>query len=222
MFTSVLQSWSRAQFRRVAVLFAHTPITPNMLTLTGFLINVLVGLAVAWGNLLLGAALIFVAGVFDLLDGALAKVKNQASPFGAFLDSFVDRYGEAAMLGGLLVYYVRQAPWGACADCADSGRAALHYLWTGDAAVNIVLIFFAMVGSTMISYARARAEALKIDCEIGLLPRTERVVLIALGLLFALPTPVLWVLAIGTHITAVQRLLFVWEVSSGRRPPQRQ
>ncbi len=218
MFTSVLQSWSRAQFRRVAVLFVNTPITPNMLTLTGFLINILVGLAVAWGNLLLGAALIFVAGVFDLLDGALAKVKNQASPFGAFLDSFVDRYSEAAILGGLLVYYVRQVPFTACADCADTGRAALHYLWNGDAAVNIVLIFFTMVGSTMISYARARAGALKIDCEIGLLPRTERVVLIALGLLFALPTPILWILAVGTQITAVQRLLFVWEVSSGRRP----
>jgi CDP-diacylglycerol--glycerol-3-phosphate 3-phosphatidyltransferase len=166
----------------------------------------------------LGAALIFVAGGFDLMDGALAKVKNQASPFGAFLDSFVDRYSEAAILGGLLIFFVRQAPFAGCADCADTGRAALHYFWNGDAGVNIVLIFFTMVGSTMISYARARAGALKVDCEVGLLPRTERVVLIALALLFSLVTPVLWILAIGTQITALQRLMYVWEVTSGRRP----
>ena len=116
MFTSVLQSWSRAQFRRVAALLASTPLTPNMLTLTGFFINVLVGAGRRHRQFVLGAALIFVAGVFDLLDGALAKVKNQMSQFGAFLDSFVDRYSEAAIYGGLLVYYLRRRrPFTGCA-----------------------------------------------------------------------------------------------------------
>jgi CDP-diacylglycerol--glycerol-3-phosphate 3-phosphatidyltransferase len=94
----------------------------------------------------------------------------------------------------------------------------LHYLWTGVPALNVFLIFATIVGSTMISYARARAGALHVDCEVGLLPRSERVVLIALALLLNLVTPALWILAIGTQITAAQRLLYVWEVTSGRRP----
>ena len=218
MFTSALQSWSRAQFRRAAALLASTPLTPNMLTLTGFFINILVGVAVATGNLVLGAALIFVAGVFDLMDGALAKVKNQMSQFGAFLDSFVDRYSEAAIHGGLLLYYLQQTPFTGCVGCTDTSQTLIHYFWTGIPAVNVVLIFLTIVGSTMISYARARAGALHVDCEVGLLPRSERVVLIALGLLFNLVTPALWILAIGTQITAAQRLMYVWEVTSGRRP----
>ena len=128
-----------------------------------------------------GAALIFVAGVFDLMDGALAKVKNQMSQFGAFLDSFVDRYSEAAIHGGLLVFYLQQTPFTGCAGCTDTGQTLIHYLWTGIPAVNVFLIFLTIVGSTMISYARARAGALHVDCEVGLLPRSERVVLIALA-----------------------------------------
>ena len=220
MFSSVLQSWSRAQFRRLAALFAGTPITPNMLTVTGFFINVLVGLVLASGNLLAGGILILAAGVFDLLDGALAKVKNQMSQFGAFLDSFIDRYSEAVIYAGLLVYYLRQGSLAPCATCGDTAGWLTHYLWTGDTAVNIVLIFFTIVGSQMISYARARAGSLKVDCEVGLFPRSERIVLIALGLLLGLVTPVLWILAIGTQVTAVQRLIYVWEVTSGRRSPR--
>jgi CDP-diacylglycerol--glycerol-3-phosphate 3-phosphatidyltransferase len=217
LFTSVLQSWSRAQFRRVAALLANTPLTPNMLTLTGFALNLVVGLVIATGNLFWGAVLIFVAGVFDLLDGALAKVKNQMSPFGAFLDSFVDRYGEAAMYGGLLVYYLGRNTAAPCATCTDPGATLNHYFWAGDPAVNVGLLVVIIAGANMISYARARAGSLHIDCEVGLMPRTERVVLFALGLLLGLPTPMLWLLALGSQITALQRLFYVWEITSGRR-----
>ena len=202
MITQRLQDWARRIARNVARVFASTPITPNMLTIFGFLLNLVVAYLLASGNLIAGGVMIIVAGLFDMLDGALAKVTNRTSDFGAFLDSVVDRYSEAAVLFGLLLYYYQQPN--------DQGL------------IEIVLIYVILVGSMMISYSRARAGALNIRNEVGLMARPERIILLAAGLLFNayLLVPVLWVLAIGTQLTALQRVLHVWQVTGGKNRPE--
>ncbi|HYO49683.1 MAG TPA: CDP-alcohol phosphatidyltransferase family protein, partial [Chloroflexia bacterium] len=176
-----------------------TPITPNMLTLFGLVLNGAVAVLLATGHLVAGGVMIIVAGLFDMLDGALAKITNRVSAFGAFLDSVVDRYSEAVVLLGLLLYYYQQL--------------------SIQRVTEVVLIYAILFGSVMISYTRARAEGLNIKNEVGLMARPERIILLAVGLLFntVLLIPVLWVLAIGTQITAIQRIVHVWLVTTGKK-----
>jgi CDP-diacylglycerol--glycerol-3-phosphate 3-phosphatidyltransferase len=170
-----------------------------MLTLFGFVLNAIVAAILASGHLIIGGVALIFAALFDMLDGALAKITNHVTTFGGFLDSVVDRYSEAVVLLGLLLFY---------------------YLRPGDGGLTeIVLIYVTLVGSVMISYSRARAEALGIHNEVGLLARPERIVILAIGLIFHtwLLDVVLWVLAIGTQITALQRIVHVWLVTTGKR-----
>jgi CDP-diacylglycerol---glycerol-3-phosphate 3-phosphatidyltransferase len=203
LFTHWLQSWARNVARRVAQVFVKTPITPNMLTLFGFVLNAVVAALLATNHLVAGGLMLVFAGLFDMLDGALAKITNRMSTFGAFFDSVVDRYSEAVVLLGLLLYYYRFA--------------------NDTALTEIVLIYVILVGSMMVSYARARAGALHIQNEVGLMARPERIVLLALGLLFPVvgQVPVLLivlgVLAVGTQFTAIQRIVYVWQVTQGNR-----
>ena len=199
MLTQLLQTWARSVARRAAQIFVKTPITPNMLTLFGLVLNIGVAVLLATGHLVAGGVMVIVAGLFDMLDGALARITSRMSAFGAFLDSVVDRYSEAVVLLGLFLYYYPQP-----------GNQGL---------ISVVLIYAILFGSMMISYARARAGALHIQNEVGLMARPERIVLIALGLLFptVLLLPILWILAIGTQITAIQRIIHVWQVTSGKR-----
>jgi CDP-diacylglycerol--glycerol-3-phosphate 3-phosphatidyltransferase len=196
LLTQLLQGWARGVARRVAQIFVKTLVTPNMLTLFGLVLNAAVAALLITGHLVAGGIMIIFAGAFDMLDGALAKITNRMSSFGAFLDSVVDRYSEAIVLLGLLLFFY------------TSNRS--------DRLIEIVLIYVILVGSMMISYARARAGALHIQNEVGLMARPERILLLALGLLFEnwLLTPVLWVLAIGTQLTAIQRILYVYQVTS--------
>jgi CDP-diacylglycerol--glycerol-3-phosphate 3-phosphatidyltransferase len=202
VITQWLQDWARRVARRVAQIFASTPVTPNMLTIFGFLLNVVVAILLATGNLIAGGIMIIVAGLFDMLDGALAKITNRTSDFGAFLDSVVDRYSEATVLFGLLLYYYQQP--------------------NQEGLIEIVLIYVILVGSMMISYARARAGALNIRNETGLMARPERVILLAIGLLVNayLLMPVLWILAAGTQFTALQRIVYVWQITGGKNRPE--
>jgi CDP-diacylglycerol--glycerol-3-phosphate 3-phosphatidyltransferase len=170
---------------------ARTGVTPTQLTLLGFVLNLIVAGVLALGYLSAGGGLLLLAGGFDTLDGALARVTARATTFGAFLDSTLDRYSEAAVLLGLLY------------DGAHRGDLAVP-----------VLAFLVIVGSLLVSYSRARAEGLGLDCEVGIAPRPERVVLLGLGLIFHLEVPVLLVLAVITHVTAVQRILHVRALTS--------
>lgn len=176
--------------RRLAELIARrlarTGVTPNGLTLIGFALSVLVGAVLAAGFLPIGGVLLLLAGAFDTLDGALARVTSTASRFGAFLDSTLDRYAEAVLLFGLLI---------------DASRRR-------DSAAEL-LAFVVIVGSLMVSYNRARAEGLGIDCEVGIAPRPERVLILGLGLIIGLEVVALAILAVLTHVTAVQRILRV-------------
>jgi CDP-diacylglycerol---glycerol-3-phosphate 3-phosphatidyltransferase len=188
----MLQGWARNIARQAARIFVRTPITPNMLTLFGLVLNAIVAYLLATGNLVAGGLMLVGASLFDLLDGALAKITNRVSEFGAFLDSVVDRYSEAIVLLGLLLLYYN--------------KPNLSGL------IEIVLIYVTLVGSMMISYARARAEGLGFRNEVGLMARPERIVILAVGLLFG---PIglliaLWILALGTQVTAIQRIVHVW------------
>ncbi len=202
MLTQLVQARARAIARKVAGIFVKTGITPNMLTIFGFVLNAVVAYLIATNHLVAGGLMMLFAGLFDMLDGALAKITNKVSQFGAFLDSVVDRYSEAVILFGLLLYYYNQP-----------NSAGL---------IQIILIYTILVGSMMISYNRARAGALNIANEVGILARPERIILLAIGLLFTtvLLDPILWVLAVGTQFTALQRIIYVWQVTTGKRKGQ--
>ena len=183
---------------RAAGLIARTGATPNTLTLLGFLGMAAAGVLCAAGSFFFAGLVVAASCVFDALDGALARVTGAASPFGAFLDSFLDRYAEAAVYGGLVVYY------------AGAGTIS-----------GVEAAFAAAIGSLMVSYARARAEGLGIECRTGLFARPERIAVIIIGLVTGLVLPALVVLAVATNITAVRRLLAVRGVTlSVSRPPR--
>ena len=174
----------------IADLLVWLGFTPNTLTLIGFLMNVAVAVVLSQGQMRWGAVAFFLAGAFDGLDGALARKLNRVSRFGAFLDSTIDRLSEAAVFLGLLVWYTGQ-----------------------DASQEIVLIYATIVGSLMVSYSRARAEGLGMDCKIGLLTRMERAILLFVGLLLGQVRITLWVMAVLANFTALQRMVYVWRRS---------
>lgn len=171
-----------------ARVLAKTRLSPNSLTLLGFLLNIGVAYLLATGHFLLGGSLMLGAGIFDLLDGALARTTGKVTKFGALLDSTLDRYSEAVLLFGLVVYFARH-----------------------DAATEVILVFAAIVGSMLVSYVRARAEGLGLDAEIGIMRRTVRISTLAVGLMINQVTIALWLLAVLTNLTAGQRLFYVWQ-----------
>jgi CDP-diacylglycerol--glycerol-3-phosphate 3-phosphatidyltransferase len=163
---------------------AAARVTPNMLTVAGFLGNVAAAVLVANGQLLVGGILVLLFSALDMLDGALARATGRATPFGALFDSVLDRLSEAAVLGGILVYEL------------DRGNQE-----------ETVLAFVAVVGSLMVSYVRARAEGLGVSMTSGLFTRSERVVLTAIALIISpLLRPALWALAAITLVTVAQRV----------------
>jgi len=170
-----------------------------MLTVLGLLISIMTAIIIAQGNLFVGGWLVLFAGIVDMFDGAMARVRDAATTFGAFLDSTLDRYSESIILLGLLVYALQhprlQEPYWPIA---------------GEQAWMITFIFVAGVGSLMVSYTKARAEGLGIECKTGLLARPERVIILALGLLTNTGIWALAILAVFSHVTAIERMVAVW------------
>jgi phosphatidylglycerophosphate synthase len=165
------------------------PFHPNTITIAGFFVSLLASGVLA-SNLRLGGVLVLAAGVFDVLDGVVARTHDKKSVFGAFLDSVLDRYSDAFML------------------LAVGWNLLGHGNRTG-----LILSLLSLVGGFLISYTRARAEGLGHDCKNGLLERPERVVLISGGAISGLIMPVLWTLAVFTQVTAMQRIYHVWKVT---------
>jgi CDP-diacylglycerol--glycerol-3-phosphate 3-phosphatidyltransferase len=164
-------------------------IKPDALTFTGLAVNIGAAYVIATGHFPLGGILILVAGLFDLLDGALARFAKKTTKFGAILDSTVDRISEAAIFCGLIVWYM-------------PGRS------------EILLIFAVLIGSFLVSYIRARAEGLGLECKGGLFTRAERVIVLAVGLLVNQVVIALWILVVFVYITVVQRLVYLRRVRS--------
>lgn len=178
---------------------ARSGVTPNMLTSIGLLLSVVTALVIAQGNWFVGGLLVLFAGVFDMFDGAMARVRNAATTFGAFLDSTLDRYSESMILFGLL-YYTLQHP----------GLQDAFWPIPNAQSWMIAFIFIAAVGSIMVSYTKARAEGLRIECKTGLLARPERVIILAFGLLTHTGIWAMALLAVFSHVTAVERMISVW------------
>ena len=168
-------------------LLSKTGLTPDILTWIGLFINIIAAAVIALNHLLVGGILVLFSGLFDLLDGALARYNNKTTRFGALLDSTFDRLSEALVLIGILILYLN-----------------------GEHTLEILLIFGVLVASFLISYIRARAESLGIECKTGLFTRAERVIILALGLMIDQVLITLIVLAVFTIVTVIQRLVHVW------------
>ncbi len=181
---------------------ASLGVSPNMLTLVGLVLSGVTALVIAQGYLLAGGLLVLFAGIFDMFDGAVARVRGAATTFGAFFDSTLDRYSESIILFGLL-WYVLQRP----------GLHEPRWPFSHEQSWMIVLVFIAVVGSLMVSYTKARAEGLGLECKTGLLARPERVVILAIGLLSGTEIWALAVLAVFSQITALERILHVWRTT---------
>lgn len=180
--------------RPVVRLLAKTPITPNTISWLGFLVAIGAGSLITTGHLFAAGLIVLVAGFFDILDGALARTTNQNTKFGAILDSSLDRLGEAVVLLAILIFYILNA----------SERPVIVAL----------LVTLTIIGSFMVSYVRARAEALGLKGETGLFSRAERVIVLALGLLlsqisYALITALALVMMFS-FVTVSQRLIYAW------------
>ncbi len=171
----------------IVTVLGKTKLKPNTLTFIELAISIGVAYAIVTGYFLLGGVLVLVSGLFDLLDGALARFTKQSTKFGAILDSAVDRISEAAIFCGLLIWYLPKE----------------------GATLEIVAIFAALIGSFLVSYIRARAEGLGLECRVGLFTRAERVIVLAVGLLVNQVFIALWVLVVFVYITVAQRLLYL-------------
>lgn len=169
-------------------ILSRSRIKPNALTFINLALNIVAAYVIASSHFILGGVLVLASGLFDLLDGALARLTGQTTSFGAILDSTVDRISEAAVLCGLLIWYIPK-----------------------EAKIEIVLIFAVLIGSFLISYIRARAEGLGLQCQVGLFTRAERVIVLSIGLLVNQVFIALCVLAVFSYITVVQRLLYLWK-----------
>jgi CDP-diacylglycerol---glycerol-3-phosphate 3-phosphatidyltransferase len=198
MFSRRVQQQARLLVTLLIQPFVRLGITPNSLTVVGLLLSVFTAAVIATGQLVAGGLLVLFAGIFDMFDGAVARVNNTATTFGAFFDSTLDRYAESIILLGLLVYALQRP------DLREGVWPFAHeQIWM------IILTFIAAVGSLMVSYTKARAEGLGLECKTGLLARPERVVILALGLLSGMSVWAVVLLAVLAQVTALERIVSV-------------
>ncbi|UCF59983.1 MAG: CDP-alcohol phosphatidyltransferase family protein [Anaerolineaceae bacterium] len=185
-----LTEYLRIRFKHVVdpigAFLNHLGIAPNTLTFTGLIGNLIGAMFLSQGNFLVGGLIVLAMGPLDALDGTMARLRGEASDFGAFVDSVTDRYIELIIYGGLLVHYLQQAE--------------LVWAW---------LIFGAAAGSVLVSYVKARAEALNFEAKGGILTRAERYIVLAPSLVFGIPKVGIAIVAILANITAFQRIYFV-------------
>ena len=206
------KTWTSAFGRACGVLLqaivnglALTRISPNVLTFIGLIINTAAAILFGYAKehnyvrLFVYAALVIIgAGIFDMVDGRVARQTQQVTVFGAFFDSVIDRYSDVVLFFGLLVFYAR-----------------------GNRFFYVVLAAFVMVTSLMVSYTRARAEALIGQCKVGFMERPERIVLIIIGALFnrwGAMAPVLWILAVLSTITVIHRISYTYQMTKHLAP----
>jgi CDP-diacylglycerol--glycerol-3-phosphate 3-phosphatidyltransferase len=159
---------------------------PNTMTIMGLVGNTIGAYFLAQGQMTVGGILILLMGPIDALDGTMARLRGEASEFGAFVDSVTDRYSELVIFAGLLYHFVTQQN-----------------------PLAVMLVFFAAAGSVLVSYMRARAQSLGYETKIGILTRMERYLVLVPALIFNIPVLGLWIIAIFANLTALQR---IWDV----------
>jgi CDP-diacylglycerol--glycerol-3-phosphate 3-phosphatidyltransferase len=180
----------------VVRVLARTPVTPNALSWSGFILALGAAALIVTGYPLAAGIVMLVAGFFDILDGALARRIKKVTPFGAVLDATLDRLSEAVILLAILaVYAIQQSLYG------------------------VLLVGVALTCSLLVSYVRARAEAQGLECKVGIFTRAERVAILALGLLLSYFTPALIIalaiIVVFSLVTIIQRVVYVWR----QKPP---
>ncbi len=159
------------------------PVNPNSLTVIGACVSLVAAYELAAGAFVAGGLLILAGGAFDLVDGAIARHHGSATSFGAFLDSTLDRVVDMAPLLGITLYFARQ------------GAAGL-----------VLLTGYTLAVSVLVSYTQAKAEQVVPDFNVGLFERGERIVLLAAGAVFGWVVLALWLVALGSSVTVVQRI----------------
>jgi len=176
----------------IKLIFKTEKLNPTYFTLLGLVVNLLAAAAFVCGEWLWAGSLILAAGLFDMLDGVVARTFDKVTNFGGFLDSVIDRYSDLVLLIGLIIYY------------ADNHN--MHLL---------ILTAVVSIGSILIPYTRARAEVFIPHCDVGIMERAERIILLAAGGIFQsvfnIMPVVLWILAIFTHLTVFHRIYFTWK-----------
>ena len=175
----------------IVIVLSKIHVSPNLLTLFGLVVNIAAAVLFAKGSFFWAALVVLFAGIFDILDGEVARLTKRVTRFGGFLDSVIDRYSDLLLLLGLTLWY------------AKLGR--MFYVGLTD---------LVLIGSVMTSYTRARAESLIPQCKVGFLERPERVVLLIIGALSDRMGAVLWVMAILSNWTVFQRIWYTWRETS--------
>ncbi len=188
MFTRGIGVGSQYLLEKIVRTLSLFRIHPNMLTTIGLVTNIVAAVLFATGHFFPAGLAVVCAGLFDMVDGRVARTTNTATSFGAFFDSVIDRYSDMVLFIGMLVYYSR-----------------------AERLVYVILVGLVMAGSVMISYTRARAESLIPTCKVGFLERPERIVLIIIGALINRMAPVLWIMAVLSNITVVHRIFYTWQ-----------
>ncbi len=186
-------------------LLALSHINPNALTVMGLVVNTYAAFLFGYANadnqrrMFVYAGLVIIgSGFFDLVDGRVARASNQVTRFGGFFDSIVDRYSDASLFFGLLVFYAR-----------------------GNRFFYVVMAALAMISAIMVSYARARAESLIGLCRVGFMERPERLVLLIIGAVFNVMAPALWVIGVLSTITVIHRIVYTWQRTREMDAPAR-
>ncbi len=195
-----MENWARKNLSPlldpVVAAMARTGVSPNLLTFLGFALNVVAGVLIAFGQPFWGGVVMTALAMpLDAVDGAVARALGKQTKFGAFFDSTLDRFAEGALLAGLAYYFAVR----------------------GDT-LSVVVTFVAMIGSFMVSYTRARAEGLGLECKVGLFSRFGRFLLLVAGLLLSAVTPLslvvmVWLMAILTIYTAIERMAHVYRLT---------
>jgi CDP-diacylglycerol--glycerol-3-phosphate 3-phosphatidyltransferase len=190
MVANLARIWGSRLVEPIARFLQRLGLSPNGVTILGFFMTAAVAAVLATGRLRISGALLILTLGADALDGALARLTGTASRFGAFLDSTLDRWAEVVLYGALVWYYLKL------------GQDTAVLLATG-----------AMAASLLVSYTRARAEGVGLECKEGLLTRFERMAILILGLIFNLVVPALWIIAGLAGLTAIQRIWVTWQAA---------
>jgi CDP-diacylglycerol--glycerol-3-phosphate 3-phosphatidyltransferase len=172
-------------------------VTPNQVTVTGTVLNAGVAALVIVDHLIWAGVLVLVAGLFDMLDGSLARLTQKVTPFGAFLDSTLDRVSEGLVLAGIAYFLA-----------VPGGRRG---------ALDAGLVVLALLGSILVSYTRARAESLGVECKSGIMTRPERIILVAIGLFFNVLQYAIYIMLALTVFTVIQRVVHTYRELGRKR-----
>jgi CDP-diacylglycerol--glycerol-3-phosphate 3-phosphatidyltransferase len=185
-FADKMRVWFRWYLNPIAGFFNRLGIRPNTVTLIGLTGTIGCAVLIAFGKMTWAGILLLIMGPVDAMDGALARLRNEASDWGAFVDAVTDRYSELFLFLGFMIYYLLQAN-----------------------VTGVILSYLAAAGSVLVSYVKARADASKLNANVGLLTRVERYIVLIPGLVFNLPLYVLIIIAVLANFTALQRIMRV-------------